>query len=276
MMRPVPPRNCPRLACACALLASSLIAHAAAPAARDKIQALDRTVVAVTDVTEAGRALPVPTARNPVYFAGLNAGFRVYAGAPFARDTPPTDKAMLAVITEVLAKQHFLAADAAHPATQMIVCSWGVFGGGGLEFLGGKKLNLIEEDTIPGHLSGDIFCRRFRAGEAETVLSMSLNPLYAVLLRAYDLEKALKGDIVLLWETRLSCPTSGTELQKALPGLVVAGQRVVGRETPQPVVRNAARTPDAWVEIGESKVIEFIDISNLGRRQESPPAGIKE
>ncbi len=272
MIRPIQPRNFGRLARAFALLAFALLAHAAAAGTREKIQALDRTAVAVTDFTEAGRALPVPTARIPVYFTGLNAGFRVYAGAPFANDVPPLDKAMLPVITEVLAKQHFLAADAEHPATQMIVCSWGVLGGGGLEFLGGKKLNLVEEGTIPGHISGDVFQRRFRSGEAETVMGMSLNPLYAVLLRSYDLEKALKGDIVLLWETRLACPTSGTALEKALPGLVVAGQRVIGRETPLPVVRNAARTPDAWVEIGESKVIEFIDISALGRLEDAPPA----
>jgi len=39
-----------------------------------------------------------------------------------------------------------------------------------------------------------------------------------------------------------------------------------------PVVRNAARTREAWVEIGESKVIEFIDLSDLGRREGSPGA----
>ena len=53
---------------------------------------------------------------------------------------------------------------------------------------------------------------------------------------------------------------------------MVAGKHVIGRETAMPVVRNAARTRDAWVEIGESKVIEFIDISDLGRRRKSPPA----
>ena len=145
----------------------------------------------------------------------------------------------------------------------MIVCSWGTIESGGLDFLGGRKLDVIEESTISGNISADIFKRRFHSGEAETVLSMSRGPLYAVLIRAYDLEKAFKGDIVQLWETRIACATPMTSLQSALPGLVVAGQYTIGRETAQPVVRNAARTRDAWVEIGESTVVDYINVSEL-------------
>jgi hypothetical protein len=196
---------------------------------------------------------------------------------------------MLQVITKVLADQHFVAASAAHPATQFIVVSWGTLGssgpGGGagsaLRFLGGDKFDLMGEiPVVPGHISADVFKRRWRSGEAELVLDLSGRNLYAILLRAYDLQAALEGRIVQLWESRLACPTQGTNLAAALPSLVVSGQHVIGRETPRPVVRNAARTRDAWVEIGESEVIEYIDATEATmaevRRNQSPAGADKK
>ncbi len=45
----------------------------------------------------------------------------------------------------------------------------------------------------------------------------------------------------------------------ALPGLVVAARHSIGRDIPRPIVVNAARQREAWVEIGESQVVEYID-----------------
>ncbi len=276
----------PISACRVVAFASALGAvFAAGPLSAEppeKIAALDRTVVAVTDFTEAGRLLPIPTAQKPVYYAGVNAGYRNYFGFAIGGDKPPLDKSMLRVITKVLTDQHFVPASAAHPATQFIVVSWGSLGtsneGGGpgnsLAFLGGKKFDLMGELTeVPGHISADVFKRRFRSGEAELVLDLSGRNLYAILIRAYDLQAAVEGRIVQLWETRLACPTPGTNLAAALPSLVVSGKHVIGRETPQPVVRNAARTRDAWVEIGESEVIEYIDATEatMAEVRRTPP-----
>ena len=96
-------------------------AIAAEPAA--KIKPLNDTTVAVTDLTDAGRELPIPSTANPVYYIGINAGLRHYSGPSQADDPPPDEKAMLRVIAQVLAQQGFLAADKAHSATQIIVCS---------------------------------------------------------------------------------------------------------------------------------------------------------
>ncbi len=245
------------------------IAPAASPTAR--IDPLDALTVAVTDLTEAGRQRPIPSPSQPVYYTGLNVGYRVYAGAETAGDPPPDQKTMLGVITRVLAEQGFLPADARNPATQLIACSWGIIGSGGhnligpgtgLEFLGAAKLGFLEEpDPLLGPTAMDVARRNLRSGKAETLSQMAHDRLYAVVLRAYDLESTLAGKAEQLWETRIACSSTSGSLAKALPSIVVSAKRAVGRETEEPVVRNAARTREAWVEIGESTVVEYIDIS---------------
>jgi|GEM_PF-1731827 len=259
-----------------ALLAFAAALPAAEPAS--KIQPLDSTTVAVTDFTAAGRELPTPSPLHPVYYIGINAGLRHYAGPSLAGDPPPDEKSMLRVIAQVLAQQGFLAADTTNSPTQAVVCSWGVIGssgnsltgpGTGIHFLGGDKLRLIDQNIIPGHIDwGDVIRQRFRSGMADTVLGLSHQTLYGVLIRAYDLAAAHDGRIVQLWETRIACASPGNTLAKSLPRLVVSGQHAIGRETATPVVENAARTRQAWVEIGETTVVEYINLADLERAKE--------
>ncbi|MFT3830705.1 MAG: hypothetical protein QM691_13460 [Opitutaceae bacterium] len=267
------------------LLVAALASIALPPPLRAEttvVEPLDKTTVAVTELTEAGRALPIPSPAQPVYYLGLNAGYRVFAGNTIAGDPPPESRMMLRTIARVLAGQGFLAADAQHPATQIIVCSWGNFGAGGgsitgpgpgIHFLGGDKMpHVMEENTIPGHLSPEVLRRDFRSSEADLVLALSQEDLYAVLLRAYDLAEANAGRIVQLWETRIACSSRGTSLAAALPRIVVSGQHVIGRETEQPMVANVARSRQAWVEIGESTVVDYIDLADLAKAKEAARA----
>ena len=245
-----------------------------------KIKPLDDTTVAVTDLTDAGREVPPPSPQHPIYYVGINAGFRVYANSVIAGDPPPDPKTMLRIIAKVLFDQGFRPADSQHPATQIVVCSWGMIGsggrnllgpGGGLQFLGGNKLNFVNEASITG--SGpslmEAMTRNFRSPAADTVLAMSHDPLYAVLLRAYDLKSAEAGKNVQLWETRIACSAPGNSLAEALPRIVVSGQHAIARETTKPVVENAAHTRQAWVEIGETTVVDYIDLADLGKAKEA-------
>lgn len=255
------------------LLLAALLFPGIAPAASPttRIDPLDALTVAVTDLTESGRQRPIPSPSQPVYYVGLNVGYRVYAGAETAGDPPPEQRTMLRVITQVLAEQGFLPADAHHPATQLIACSWGIIGSGGhnligpgtgIEFLGAAKLGFLEEpDKLLGMTPLDVAMRSLRSGKAETVSQMAHDRLYAVVLRAYDLESTRAGRAEQLWETRIACSSTSGRLAQALPSIVVSAKHAVGRETAEPVVRNAARTRDAWVEIGESSVVEYIDLS---------------
>ncbi|MBK8474939.1 MAG: hypothetical protein IPL39_01145 [Opitutaceae bacterium] len=248
----------------------------------EQVKPLDRTTVTVTDFTEAGREHPVASARAPVYYTGVNAGLRHYVGGVLAGDPSPDEATMLRVITQALADQGFKGADAQHPPTQIIVVSWGTIGGGGslmgpgagFGFLGGAKMNLSEESTISGRISGDVFKRRFRSGAAETVAQMAGDNLYAVLLRAYDMKPTETGKYVQLWETRMACRSPGTSLVKALPRLVVSGRDSIGRETSLPVVENATRTRRAWVELPEATVVEYIDATELTTARKAQRKGV--
>ena len=244
-----------------------------------KIRPLDDTTVAVTDLTEAGRELPPPSPQHPVYYVGINAGFRVYAASVIAGDPPPESKTMLRIIAKVLSEQGFRPADSQHPATQIIVCSWGVIGSGGrnilglgsgIQFLGGNKLNFVNETSITGTGPSlmEAMTRNFRSPAADTIVEMSHDTLYAVLLRAYDLQAAKTGKNIQLWETRIACSAPGNSLAEALPRIVVSGQHMIGRETTKPVVENAARTRQAWVEIGETTVVDYIDLSDFAKAKE--------
>jgi hypothetical protein len=282
----------PRLAPTLLFALASAAALAAEPAT--KIKPLNNTTVAVTDLTDAGRELPIPSPAQPVYYVGINAGFRVFGDTVIAGDPPPEPKTMLRILTQVLTEQGFRAADSAHPATQIIVCSWGVISsgghnllgpGGGIQFLGGDKLNFVNETSITGTgpTLNDAMCRNFRSGAADTILAMSHDTLYAVLLRAYDLQAARNGKNVQLWETRIACSAPGNSLADALPRIVVSGQHMIGRETAKPVVENAAHTRQAWVEIGESTVVDYIDLADFAKAKqeahqpvEPPEKGSKE
>jgi hypothetical protein len=270
MLRLVPPLLLTLYCSIAALAADSL----------GKIKPLDDTTVAVTDLTEAGREVPPPSPQHPIYYVGINAGFRVYANNVIAGDPPPDPKTMLRIIAKVLFDQGFRPADSQHPATQIIVCSWGMIGsggrnllgpGGGLQFLGGDKLNFVNETSVTGTgpTLNDAMCRNFRSGAADTILEMSHDPLYAVLLRGYDLQAAKSGNNVQLWETRIACSAPGNSLAEALPRIVVSGQHAIARETTKPVVENAAHTRQAWVEIGETTVVDYIDLADFAKAKEA-------
>lgn len=256
-----------------------------------KIRPLDDTTVAVTDFTAAGRELPVPSRQNPVYYVGLSAGFRHFNGFAMAGDNPPDSNILLRTIARVLAQQGFLGATKEHLATQIIVCAWGTIGapidtgeapptgpGAGIYFLGGRKLRLVEDSPNYDHISvADFFRHRFRSPGAEDIFYLSKQDLYVVRIRAFDLKAAEQGRMVALWETRIACRSAGNSLATALPQIVVSAQHVLGRDTAEPIVENAARTRQAWVEIGESTVVEYIDVKDIPgalgtREQDERPA----
>lgn len=244
----------------------------AGEAGPSRVAPVDKVSVAITDFTEAGEKLPAVSAAAPVYFIGVNAGHRDYNGSVLANDPPPPDDKMLRVITEVLSEQGYRAADATHPPSQILVCSWGTIAAGAGDGFISKKRHVIRAKAIPGNLT-DLFLDPGRYdGHKSTYEDLARYHLYAILIRAYDFKALETGKYELLWETRIACGANGISLKTALPGLVVAGRHSIGRDTPRPIVVNAARQREAWVEIGESRVVEYIDATPRARSR-PPPVG---
>jgi hypothetical protein len=84
---------------------------------------LELTVV--TEMTDAGRKLPVPSPSRPAYFEAFSGGYRVL-GDPGGDQQPLTQDEVVQVLTRSLAANGYLPAQRpAHPPSLLIVYSWG-------------------------------------------------------------------------------------------------------------------------------------------------------
>ena len=76
-------------------------------------------------------------------------------------------------------------------------------------------------------------------GRAATIPSHpaqpSFNLSHAVAIAAYDFAAATRKEKVLLWTTKISCPSRGLALPETLPVMLALAGPNIGRETPKPV-----------------------------------------
>jgi hypothetical protein len=239
----------------------------------------DVEVIAVTDMTDAGRAFPVPTRDAPVYYMIIDLGEKNF-GPSWAGDKIPDSRDVRKWMKAALAEQGYLLADKEHPPTQLFVLAWGMLRGGtdrpALGFLGGEKADLMweQEQQLGGMLNPRVLLRDFqRGGIAGEIWATAEHDLYLGLVRSYTMD-SLKGDkTTMLWETRFACPATGHNFASAMPQLVKAAALHVGRDTPMPVSINATEQFGGHVELGELKVIGTEPAS--GTAKGNPPAEAK-
>jgi hypothetical protein len=235
----------------------------------------NEVVISVSDFTPDGSLLPVPSAKAPVYYEAGNLGFREL-GRPMAGEDPPKNEHMLALIVKALARQGYILASDKHPPTQFLAFAWGTLriGGSGvsfgpsksvLKFLGAEKVgHLMEDADRESDFQTDL--RDFRSlikskgsAIADEIYDAANSDLYIALIRSYEYEAAAEGKLKLLWETRISLPSSGLSLEKALPVAIVIAGPVIGRDTPKPVWVDSSDGPQGHADFGELKVLEYID-----------------
>jgi hypothetical protein len=247
-------------------------------------------VITVTDFTPDGSLLTVPSPKSPVYYEACSLGFR-QLGRPMAGEQPPKNDEMLALIVKTLVKQGYLRASDKHPPTQFLAFAWGTLRIGGqgpsfgpskgvLRFLGGAKLGHMMEDADQesDYGIGLSDYRRLLVSKgslvADMVYSAANDDLYVALIRSYDFQAATQGTLKQLWETRISLPTAGLAMDTSLPIAIVTAGPNIGHETVQPVWVDTADARQGHVEIGEIKVLEYMDptqhpVIDLTKPQES-------
>lgn len=242
----------------------------------------DVQVITVTDATPKGALLRSASPANPVYYIAVNAGFHDF-GAPIAGIKSPPAKEVIANIAKVLAKQGYLPATEKHPPTQILVMTWGTmnvdtFDPTGqamspseapqvnrrqlLRFLGAYKLGMIsndrsgfQDDTASGLMFYDATQRDF--------MDVASDDLYVAAIASYDYAAMRQKQKVLLWTTKISCPSLGLDLKETLPTMLAIAGPNIGRETAKPVWINASEKYKAEVQIGEAKVVEMFDPDTL-------------
>jgi hypothetical protein len=246
------------------------------PARADYVLGLDPhpDVLTVTDATPEGRALPPVSPEHPVYYVAEDLGFRVFGG-PMSGDTLPPHKAIVSVIVKTLQKEGFLPADKAHRPTQFIIFSWGTMYQPGygsiqrklLQFMGADKVGLSWlSDPHFGNTMVEQWklTQGFLTPTAQKIYDNADSHnekvgLYVVKLGGFDFQALVKGNPIELWETRISCSADGLALADTLPVMITAAGPQIGRETPIPVWRDTAEDLEPHVEIGQQKVVEYID-----------------
>ncbi len=248
----------------------------------------DVQVIAVTDTTPAGALRRKVTPENPVYYQAVSAGYRDFGGIIAGDKIPPKDEVMK-TIAKVLAKQGYLPGSAEHPPSLIVIWTWGTLntdrmptadGDEGrqinrqqmMRFLGGYKLGLITKEPDPFHQDLLMPGAMFRDADSEMIADLATDDLYVAAISAYDYNAATKSQKVLLWTTKISCPSRGLAMNETLPAMLALAGPHIGRETVKPVSILATEKFKAEVKIGDPTVVEFLEHNKVQVMEVSPDA----
>lgn len=216
-------------------------------------------ILTVTDVTDEGRSWPSPEPGKPVYYEAISFGTRNFPG--LAGDPTPNSRAMLNLIVKTLAKQGFVRAPKKGVAKVFLSIGWGYSRANlsALGFLGGNKLDLMWELESGPMLSPNVLRRGFRGVDEVKVMEAANSDLYIASIQAFDLVALDAGKKILLWHTRIACEATGLTMAETMPTMIIAAGPFIGRETQKPVWRDLTDLRKANVDIGEAKMLDFVD-----------------
>ena len=205
-------------------------------------------------------------------------------------------------IAKVLAKTGYLPATDRNPPTLLLIWTWGTMNTDRmysfspddtegrqvnrrqlLRFMGAYKLGLISKE--PGSFQDDLFMTGslFRDADSEMISDLASEDLYVAAISAYDYSAATRQQKVLLWTTKISCPSRGLAMKETLPAMLALAAPYIGRETAKPVSVKATDKFKPEVKIGDPKVVEYMEntpvpIVEMAQpsAKKAAPAGTKE
>lgn len=236
----------------------------------------DVQVIAVTDTTPIGALRRPVSPDKPAYYTAVSVGYHDFGGI-IAGDKAPSKEEVLKTIAKVLAKQGYLPATAEHRPTLLLLWAWGTMNtdrmysfstddvegrqinrGQLLRFMGGYKVGLVtkepqafQEALLPGTL--------FRDADADLISDLASEDLYVAAISAYDFAAAAREEKVLLWTTKISCPSRGLIFKETFPAMLALAGPHIGRETEKPVSIKATDKFKPDVRIGDPEVVEFLE-----------------
>jgi hypothetical protein len=215
-----------------------------------------------TDMTPAGRELTPPTPDHPVYYVGRSLAAKL-GSIPGDQEPPVPDVNALAA--KLLAKQGYLPAGPGHEPTLFLVVQWGHLKPGKDDlgwFMGYGKVNDIAAPSTP--IIGALLWN-MRSRDVETIVDYASDPLYGIIVTAFDHASARTANPVALWQTRIALPALGKSMADALPTMFIAGAPYFGRETDRPTLRDADTVREGHVKFGDTKFLE--DLPPAGKTQ---------
>ncbi|MBP8256184.1 MAG: hypothetical protein KAX37_02580 [Opitutaceae bacterium] len=268
---------CPRFVATLLAVAGVFSVPAAAGVLDWLLPKHDIQVITVTDTTPAGSLRRPVSVTNPMYYMAVSAGFRDFGGIVGGIKEPPKESVYKAMAA-VMAKQGYLPASNEHPAQLMLLWTWGTMNTDRmysmsnpddvegrqinrrqlLRFMGAYKLGLVSKEPDP--LMDDILMQGvlFHNADQELIDDLSTEDLYVIAIAAYDFQAAMRKEKVLLWTTKISCPSRGLALTETLPVMLALAAPNIGRETDKPVAVLATDKFKPDVKIGEATVVDYL------------------
>lgn len=251
------------------------------PKSMQKNPLVDLTVI--TEMTEAGKKLPLVTPDKPAYFELTTAGAR-QIGEAYGNEHALKQAEMEHVLIRALAANGYLPAHAPEkPASLLIAYSWGSHAKLTIDesvstdvivrnlldraaLVGGEKFarelsEVIDQEmtwqtAAPGTDIGPLKAFRMRSYKNDGLYDQAANDIYYVVASAYDYRLAAQKQRVLLWRTRMSVATAGVSQDQTLPTLVLSAGPYFGRDMPEAETLTKRTIREGRVEVGAPTVIE--------------------
>ena len=213
-------------------------------------------VVVATDTTPEGRKITPPSPEHPVYYKGASLGCKLgFVSGDLLPDVDQVNK----FVAAVLAKQGYLGAtEGKHEPTLFLVLQWGSLQPGYDDlswFLGYNPDNDVAAPTAVNMLGAEVFRRDFRSREMQTIIDYAGGPLYGIIVTAFEFKSASTSKPIAYWQTRISLPTPGKSMARALPTMIRAAGPVIGIPSNGPVLADADDLRGGHVELGDIEVI---------------------
>ncbi len=229
-------------------------------------------VIVATDMTKAGKDIAPPNPQQPVYYKGMSLGRKL---GSIPGDREPDVQQLNLFVAEILAKQGYLAARPGAPEPELfLVLQWGYIKPGSedlLWFLGYDPRQDIASQATINMLGPEVFRRGMRSPEIDTILQDSQNPIYGIIVTAFDFKTAKSPEPVALWQTRIGLPANGKSMSAALPVMIAAAGPAIGRPVDKPVFLDADRIREGQVKLGELKFLDY-DTATTAPRPENASA----
>jgi hypothetical protein len=243
------------------VIAALFLGALAAPAGHGSTN--QARVDVVVDMTPEGRKVQVPSPAKPAYYLPLVRGYREM-GKAVAGTRPPPAVGVVHQIAVELAKQGYLVVSKEESTPSLILLiQWGTLNPEIGNFDPGNNPStkvFFNERQMLALVGGNTLQHMDLDFDRETVMQGAEEDRYFVALSAFDFKTYVnKHKKVLLWEAKMSLPSTGVTIDGALPALILAGGPLFGRETARPKMLILPITPEGRVDIGTLTVKGYQD-----------------